>query len=150
MSFLGPLAKEEVPLALWVWQFCLQPALVTLSQWTAGYAVMSGETTGHVTWTITTRSWTLPVSKPECPRAFWKDLRSSRFLFILLLMCVLKSWWLKSPLNDWMIVQSWPVVEAVLVGSGVADGFTRNRGGVGGLACSRRLPHTYVHLNTNT
>lgn len=40
-----------------------------------------------------------------------------------------------------------PVVKAVLVGSGVADGFTGNRGGVGGLACSRRLPHTYIHSN---
>lgn len=40
-----------------------------------------------------------------------------------------------------------PVVEAVLVGSGVADGFTGNGGGVGGLACSGRLPHTYIHSN---
>lgn len=48
--------------------------------------------------------------------------------------------------------QSWvldvPVVEAVFVGSGLTDGFTGNRGGVGGLACSRRLSHTYIYTNT--
>lgn len=45
-------------------------------------------------------------------------------------------------------VQDLPVVEAVFVGSGLTDGFTGNRGGVGGLACSRRLPHTYIDANT--
>lgn len=45
-------------------------------------------------------------------------------------------------------VQDLPVVEAVFVGSGLTDGFTGNRGGVGGLACSRRLPHTYIYTNT--
>lgn len=61
------------------------------------------------------------------------------------LICILNEpgeWWQSS-------VQYWPIVEAVLVGPGVADGFTGNRGGVSGLACSRRLPHTYVHSNTD-
>lgn len=42
-----------------------------------------------------------------------------------------------------------PVVEAVLVVSRLADGFAGNRGGVGGLTHSRRLPHTYEHRQMN-
>lgn len=63
MGLLGPLPKEEGPLALRVRQLGLQPALVAFSQRAAGDAVMGSETTGHMTRTIATRSWTLPASK---------------------------------------------------------------------------------------
>lgn len=63
MIFLASLAKEDVSLALRVRQIGLQPALVTLRQWTAGNAVMGGKTPGHVTRAITAGSWTFPVQR---------------------------------------------------------------------------------------
>lgn len=61
MVLLVPLAKKQVPFALCVRQLSLQPALVTLSQGTARYAVVSGETSSHVAGTITTWRRTFPV-----------------------------------------------------------------------------------------
>lgn len=65
VGLLSSLAEEEVPLTLRVWQVGLQPALVALGQWTARYAVMGSETTSHMAWAVTTRSWTFPVAKTD-------------------------------------------------------------------------------------
>lgn len=58
----------------------------------------------------------------------------------------------KSSFHKWWFnlirVQRWPVVEAVLVGSRVTDGFTGDRGREGGLAWNQRLPHACIQTNT--
>lgn len=65
MVLLVPLAKKQVPLALCVRQLGLQPALVTLSQGAARYAVVSGETAGHVAGTVTTRRGAFPFPRQK-------------------------------------------------------------------------------------